>query len=112
MPKTCGAVTIEREYPKDERVSEQTEGNNDMLRPLGKNVAVALIEEKQKMEGNFYIPEIASGVKKGVVKFVGPKVSDVIEGETVVLPKGDLMEVNYKDNKYIIIHEEHIVAAI
>jgi co-chaperonin GroES (HSP10) len=82
------------------------------MQVLNKNVLVVPTVDETVQEGGIFIPQTAVSLTYGVVANVGPEVEDVTEGDKVLLPKGELMEVDYKGTKYIIIPEDAIVAIV
>ena len=79
---------------------------------LHKNVLIRPDEKVEKVEGGISIPASADSLTYGRVVEVGPEVTEVTCGDNVLLPKGELMKVDYKGAKYIVIPVEGIVAIV
>jgi chaperonin GroES len=92
------------------------------LRPLNDRVIVKRLEEEEKTAGGIIIPDSAKEKPiQGKVVSVGPgKLKDdgtrtalnLKEGDTIIFGKYSGTEVKYKDQDYLILREDDILAVV
>lgn len=93
-----------------------------VIRPLNDRVVVKRLDEEEKTAGGIYIPSNAKekpiqgrvvAVGKGRIKEDGARVTpDVKEGDTVLFGKYSGTEVKYRNEDYLILREDDILAIL
>jgi chaperonin GroES len=89
-----------------------------MIEPVGRRVLVKRIEEEEKKKGGIIVPDTAKekpsqGIVEGVAKV--KKDDDplpVKKGDKILFGKYSGTEIEYKDEEYLILNEEDILAKI
>lgn len=89
-----------------------------MIEPVGRRVLVKRIEEEEKKKGEIIIPDTAKEKpSQGVVESVAKVKKDddplpVKKGDKILFGKYSGTEIEYKDEEYLILNEEDILAKI
>lgn len=84
-----------------------------MIRPLGERVLVKRCEAEEKTEGGLIIPtQAAEKPQLADVVAVGEEVKGVKKGDRVLLKKYGGNEFKYKDEEFIILDAEDLLAVI
>lgn len=85
------------------------------ITPLGNKVVVRLNEVGEVDTGGVLLLT-SIGPREATVVAVGPGITDevmhVTEGDIVILPKGDLIELDLGDQKYYILTQTEILAIV
>ncbi len=80
-----------------------------MIEALQDNVIIQPIKESDKTPGGIILPDRpASSPKFGIVRFIGPEVDRLTEGDVVVLPSWNDDELEVDGKKYIVLAEKSI----
>jgi chaperonin GroES len=89
-----------------------------MIEPVGRRVLVKRIEEEEKKKGEIIIPDTAKEKpSQGIVESVAKVKKDddplpVKKGDKILFGKYSGTEIEYKDEEYLILNEEDILAKI
>jgi co-chaperonin GroES (HSP10) len=76
-------------------------------------VLIKSIELEPSGEADILLPDIAKPkIRYGEIIDVGPDVTNVTQGETIILPKGELIEIPLDGQIYIILFDHEIVATL
>lgn len=87
----------------------------DMIKPLGENVLIKPEKEDKKTKTGIYLPDSASEEKsqRGKIIAVGDdKEIKVKKGQTVIFREYSGTDVKIKDEDYVIVKNEDILAVI
>lgn len=84
------------------------------IHPTFDKVVIKLAKANTTTASGFIIPETAAKDKpvQGVVESVGPQVSEVKPGDTVIFPKYGPDEFMLGEDRYYILKQENILAVI
>lgn len=91
------------------------------IRPVGSNVILKVLKDETGKIGNILVPETAQeGANKALVVAVGPGriqsghfiPNTLKENQKVLYPKYGGQTVNFKNEEYLIMNEEDIMAVI
>ena len=83
------------------------------MRPLRNNVIVAQRESEKQTQGGIILTEtVDSGMQDGVVVAIGPDVSDVQVGQSVIPDWAKGRSVSIGDIQSVILSEEDILAIL
>ena len=83
-----------------------------MLRPLGSNILVQVVEE-EKQEGLIVLPDSAEKEKtRGVVIAVGGEVEEVKVGQTVIFGKYAGDDLSGPNDRFKVVREEECLAVV
>ena len=89
-----------------------------MIEPVGRRVLVKRLEEEEKKKGSIIVPDTAKEKpQEGIVKNVAKVGKDddplpVRKGDRILFGKYSGTEIEYKDEEYLILNEEDILAKI
>jgi chaperonin GroES len=89
-----------------------------MIEPVGRRVLVKRLEEEEKKKGEIIIPDTAKEKpQQGIVENVAKVKKDddplpVKKGDKILFGKYSGTEIEYKDEEYLILNEEDILAKI
>jgi len=84
-----------------------------MIQPLGNKVLVVQVKKEIQDTGAVALPDsYTDKLRYATVVDVGSKVEEVTNKDTILLPKGDLIEIPYKGTTYNILTEDEIVAIV
>jgi len=84
------------------------------IKPLGERIIVKPLKQKEKTEGGIFLPETASKEKpqQGNVIAVGPDFKGVKKGDKVLFAKYAGTEIEIKDEEYLVLGEDDVLAII
>lgn len=84
------------------------------IRPLGERIVVRPEKEEGKSKGGLYLPETADKGKpqRGEVVAVGTDFKGVRKGDTVIYPKYGGTEVKIKDEDYLVLGKDDVLATL
>lgn len=84
------------------------------IKPLGERIVVKPLESESKTNSGIYLPESSQEKQnKGEVVAIGKIEDDEIKiGDTVLYPKYGGTEVEYENEKYLIIEKNDLLAII
>jgi chaperonin GroES len=89
-----------------------------MIEPVGRRVLVKRLEEEEKKKGGIIVPDTAKEKpQQGIVENVAKVKKDddplpVKKGDRILFGKYSGTEIEYKDEEYLILNEEDILAKI
>ena len=80
------------------------------MKLLGKNVLVIPDKQDQEEKDGILIP--STQLKYGTVEEVGIDVEHIKKGDYVLLPKGELTELDHNGKHYVILPDDMILAIL
>lgn len=81
-----------------------------MITPTSNRILVKLASAGEKLEGGIYIPTSAQGEpQEGVVLNVGPKVTEITEGDRVVISKYGATEI---EKGIVLVTEDEVLGIL
>ena len=83
-----------------------------MIKPLTDRVVAKKDQPLEKIKSGILLGEAKEAPAYAVVEAVGPDVKDVKKGDKIIFKEYSTTEVEYEDEKYIIVKEEDILATL
>ena len=84
-----------------------------MIRPLLNRVLIKFKEDRTEEQSGILLPDIAQPkIRYGTVIDTGEDVTCVTEGDCVIIPKGELIEIPVENELYTIIFDHEIVGVV
>ena len=83
-----------------------------MIKPLTDRVVAKKDQPLEKTKSGILLGEAKEAPAYAVVEAVGPDVKDVKKGDKIIFKEYSTTEVEYEDEKYIIVKEEDILATL
>ncbi|MBR0403062.1 co-chaperone GroES [Candidatus Saccharibacteria bacterium] len=83
-----------------------------MIKPLTDRVVAKKDQPLEKTKSGILLGEAKEAPAYAVVEAVGPDVKDIKKGDKIIFKEYSTTEVEYEDEKYIIVKEEDILATL